>query len=84
MRPTIFPEVNRTLTPPEGMPDCEPLPTHAADDFIISRWQPTEEERRLIAAGHPVWLWVFGSGGTHPPVSLEVCPTPFVNSPRRN
>ena len=41
----------------EGVPRC------------ISCWEPSPEERALIAAGGPVWLWVVGH--THPPLVLD-------------
>lgn len=35
----------------------------------ISCWEPSPQERALIAAGRPVWLWVVGA--THPPLVLD-------------
>lgn len=49
-----------------GMPRC------------ISCWEPTPEERALIAAGGPVWLWVVGH--THPPLVLDAA-NPFEPAP---
>lgn len=46
----------------DGIPRC------------ISCWEPSPEERALIAAGGPVWLWVVGH--THPPLVLDAA-SPF-------
>lgn len=37
---------------------------------MISLWQPTEDEIKLICAGEPIQLCVFGQ--SHPPVSVSV------------
>lgn len=36
---------------------------------LISCWEPSAEERALIAAGGPIWLWVVGH--THSPLVLD-------------
>lgn len=76
MNPTDFPQANHTFNRPASMTEaeCEPLRVHAGLDydgipFSVSRWNPTPEERATIAAGAPVWLWVFGRG--HPPVMVS-------------
>jgi hypothetical protein len=76
VRPTDFPEKTRVLQKPPGMTDeeCQPLAIHDTGEQLISRWEPTPEERRAIAAGAPIWLSVTGRG--HPPVNLEVV-SPF-------
>lgn len=35
---------------------------------MISRWTPSEAERKAIAEGGDIWLWVCGR--QHPPVSV--------------
>ena len=37
---------------------------------MVSAWHPTPDEVKRMAAGEPVYLWVFGSA--HPPVALSV------------
>lgn len=39
------------------------------DGYLVSFWQPTEEERERIAAGLPIMLWIMGG---QPPVGLTV------------
>lgn len=75
MKPTDFPQANFTWNRPYDMTDeeCEPLRAYRAQSgpdgaYSVSRWMPSEEERAAIAAGGPVWLYVFGTG--HPPVSV--------------
>lgn len=38
----------------------------------ISRWRPDEEERKRIAEGGDIYLWVYG--GIHPPVAVSAEP----------
>lgn len=45
-----------------------PAPYYAA----LSRWQPSEEERKLIAEGADIYLTVWTYGAPHMPVALEV------------
>lgn len=49
----------------------------ATDDgtpVMVSAWEPTPDEIAKIAAGAPVYLWVYGTG--HPPVMLTVGEVP--------
>lgn len=45
-------------------------PAEAAALLHVSAWEPTPDEIALIAAGAPIYLWVWGTG--HPPVMLTV------------
>lgn len=57
------------LEAPAGQEDsCAPLAIVRAGDCMISRWELTDEERRQIAEGGSVFLFVHGQG--HPPVGL--------------
>jgi hypothetical protein len=38
--------------------------------FMVSVWDPSPEERQLIAEGHPIRLSVMGR--SHPPLLVEV------------
>lgn len=85
MNPIEFPEQNVVYSPAKGdeenvMPlgvrremvkyaDGRVVPT------IISCWEPTDEERKQIALGAPVWLHVFGE--SPPPVYVGVA-NPFI------
>ena len=42
------------------------------DGVVLSRWQPTFDERRAIADGANVDLWVWTFGRPHQPVNLQV------------
>lgn len=48
-------------------------PPHApgSKDFWISWWEPSDEERRKIAAGAPIRLTIHGATSVHP-MSLDV------------
>jgi hypothetical protein len=76
MNPTDFPQANHTWAKPADLTDeqCRGLRAFRGLDpdgfpVSISRWEPTPEERARLAAGGPVWLWIFGLG--HPVVSLS-------------
>lgn len=45
-------------------------PRTAGSNVMISAWHPTPEELRLIAAGAPIYLYVYGT--EHPPVWVGV------------
>jgi hypothetical protein len=74
VNPIDFPEANRTFVKPASMTDaeCASLRVQDTGEELISRWEPTPEERAAIAAGAPVVLTIVG--GAHPPVRLEVLP----------
>lgn len=71
MNPVDFPQANKALGPPSERGNCGGLKVWTDGEVCLSAWMPTEEERRRIAAGEPVWLWVH-QGATQPPVALEV------------
>ena len=53
------------------------LQVHKTGEYIISCWQPTDEERAIIASGGPVWLRVMGAD-THGPADVtaeDIFPT---------
>ena len=43
---------------------------HDGQPVMVSAWHPTPDEVRRMAAGEPVYLWVYGTA--HPPVALSV------------
>jgi hypothetical protein len=74
---TQHPACNHVLGAPPGVPieECAALPCVSfryGDGLhsFLSFWQPTLEERRLIAEGQPVVLEVQGT--LHPPVLVTV------------
>lgn len=46
------------------------VPTENGDQVMVSAWFPTPDEMRLLQAGQPVYLSVWGT--CHPPVGLWV------------
>jgi len=46
---------------------------------LISRWRPDEHERRLIAEGGDIFLWIYG--GQHPPVFVSAEPPVVTKAP---
>lgn len=69
---------NDVLGAPPGTPieECNALPitrviwADTGNHGVISYWMPSDDERKLIAAGQPVRLMVLGV--THPPLLLGV------------
>ena len=53
---------------------CHTLEVHDRDGWMISAWQPTAEELRLLNEGNPLLLGI--AGATHPVVSLWVAQQP--------
>jgi hypothetical protein len=57
---------------PRGQEDeVRDLLVLVADNYCISRWEPTPDELAALNAGGSVELWVMGR---QPPVSLAVAP----------
>lgn len=50
--------------------ECVGLPITDSDGWLISTWEPTDEERSKIAGGSNVNLWIRGPG--HPGVGMSV------------
>ena len=46
---------------------------------MISAWHPTPKELQLIAAGAPIYLYIYGTA--HPPVWVGVGMPPFDGAP---
>jgi hypothetical protein len=42
----------------KGYPGVEDLPTAVSSEYIISRWHPSEEDKKRIAEGGDIYLWV--------------------------
>ncbi len=78
MNPTQHPSNNDVLGAPPGVPidDCRALPITrvlyqpSGLEAVVSYWQPTPEQLRLLNEGKAVWLSVWGR--THPPVAIGV------------
>jgi hypothetical protein len=49
---------------------CRTLEICDRDGFMISAWMPSEQERKRIAAGEPIFLFI--GGHVHPVVALSV------------
>lgn len=93
MNPTFFEQHNVTMKAPPSMPhpdDAEEGQTACYDvhacftnypdgtPITVTCWQPTPEERAMIAAGAPCWLIIVGHG--MPPVTIQAA-DPFATPP---
>lgn len=72
-------DVTRHMAPPKNWDHekdgiCKTLEICDRDGWMISGWQPTEEERKKIADGAPVFLHI--QGVSHPVVSMSVGDVP--------
>lgn len=67
MTPLALPSHNTILTGPPGI---EPLPATKNGVSWVTHWRPSDEELRMLNAGHPVRLELLAEG--HPPVSVGV------------
>jgi hypothetical protein len=60
----------------QGNLECGALPVTRTEwhgvPACVSWWVPTDAERKAIAEGAAVRLWVAGSGQQHPPVAIDV------------
>lgn len=96
MKPIPFHEMDLVLGAPKDWDEatqgkCVGLPIRRVDDGCFSVWEPTPEERAIIAAGGSVTVHVF-SGLTQPPIAVgarasenpepmsPVPPRPFLRS----
>lgn len=78
MNPTQHKSNNDVLPAPPGVAieDCRALPITrvvfhpSGRPGVMSYWQPSAEELKLLAQGHAVYLSFWGQ--THPPVSVGV------------
>lgn len=78
MKPVVHASNNDILKAPPGVKpeDCQPLPItrivfHPSGRAgVMSYWQPSPEELKLLNEGRPVYLSSWGN--THPPVILGV------------
>lgn len=64
--------LSTSLGKPAGWTDkqCDSLPVVSTDKFILSRWSFDEYERKAIAEGADLYLYVFSAA--HPPVLLTL------------
>ena len=78
MKPILFDEANKKLSPPENMTDkkCLSLWIYTDGTQCISCWKMTWKQRLSALIHGKVWLSVL-SGQTHPPVWLDCAKTVF-------
>jgi hypothetical protein len=77
MNPMRFERSNTVMRRPESMTEEQCFDVHAfiGQDIdgmpvVITKWQPTAEERTRLALGEPVWLHIIGH--TMPPVAITM------------
>jgi hypothetical protein len=81
MRTVKFPGVTRYIGAPADWDDlkqgafCDNLPVKDEGGFMISCWQPSDQERKLLAEGASIVLHV--AGRVHPVVAVGVSQIPF-------
>lgn len=78
MKATTFPQQTHTLA--KDQPKYDPLPVHFDEDLgaCIARFELTEEERKDLAEGKPLWLWQYTFGRPFQPVALTTTnPWPY-------
>lgn len=77
MKPTNFPEANRTYTAPRGHEDdVAPLRTWTDGSETVSLWRPSWRERFSLLLHGKLWLHVMGAPPQ--PVSLSCKRTYFM------
>lgn len=77
MKPGTFPEKTKTLQPPPGMKDCDPLDVWSDGEHCVSLWRPTLMERLKFLWYGKLWVFVH-SGHTQPAIALSVEKSVFV------
>lgn len=78
MNPTQHPSNNDVLRPPAGATsdECRPLAITrviyepSGMPAVVSYWQPSAEDLKLLAAGRSIYMSCWGS--THPPIAIGV------------
>lgn len=69
----------------EHQPEYNPLPTSQGDDGVVmTEWQPSEDERKILAEGGRVRLWISTFNQKLQPVVLEAVTAPSGPSPLVN
>lgn len=82
-------DCTRVIGAPDDMkePACVGLPVMEFEDehgrWSVSFWQPSDEERAMLAAGAGVCLHVRATGRQHPVVALGVLPSELM-APKEN
>ena len=77
--PRLVPEGSRPIIKGHGQQDIyRPLPSiHCPDGKVITRWTPTDDERRRIAAGEDLFLCVLTFNYPLQPQLLSVGPLDY-------
>lgn len=81
MRPRRTHSSNRVFTLPGGTEDNDLWieQTPPPDPVMVSVWEPTAEERALIAVGQNIEVAIHGN--MHPPLQLGVTSVPIGKAP---
>lgn len=77
--PKLVPEGSRPIIKGQGQEDIyRPLPSiHCPDGKVITRWVPSDEERKRIAAGEDLYLCVLTYHHRLQPQLLSVGPLDY-------
>lgn len=70
MKPIEFPQQTQVLA--KDQPQYDPLPIHFDPDIgaCVACFELSEDERKAIAEGKPLWLWQYTFGRPFQPVAL--------------
>ncbi len=72
--PSLVPPGSKALVIAEHQPEYQDLPSiRTPDGQVITRWSPTDDERRRLVAGEDIFLTIL-SHGPICPVLLTVGP----------
>lgn len=67
----IHPEPTPVLITSPNLETVDDLPAAMMPDgAIISRWQPTDEERQAVAAGADIYVLLYTNGRPYPPMCV--------------
>lgn len=65
--PRLVPEGSRAIVYGINQPEFQPLPAIVtASGCMISRWNPSEEERAAMLRGEDIYVSIWNGGHVHP------------------
>lgn len=86
MKPTLFPEVNTVLSPPDqtyskNVSGVGPLPIWSDGEQCVSCWKLSLRDRLSVLIFGKIWAAIL-SGYTQPPIALSVERKYFRDAPK--
>lgn len=69
----LLPDNSKVVVYAEHQPEYENLPSiRTPDGRVVSQWRPSDEELKMLFAGHPITLVVWTHNQPLQPVALAV------------